>query len=118
MSVSCRYNHREYKGALTWIEPTSSTHFHQFSEMHIKGGAKLAFLTQSDQGSVTVDRFHGDRTGYIFVGIGQRFSVLKTDADLPFNARVYERGELKLPFKLYFNGVSVRLEEHTKVGGF
>lgn len=109
-----RYNHREYKGAMTWIEPEDG-HLHHFTELHLKGAARLAFMDSAGQGSITADNFFGQPDAYLFVGVGQKFKIVKTDADLSFNIRAYEDATLQLPFKLYVHGVSVHMENNTKV---
>lgn len=40
--------------------------------------------------------------GWIHVGYGQKLTVNKTEADVPFNAHVYERGQAVYPPRTFF----------------
>lgn len=88
--------------------------FH-FTEVHLKGGARLAFKDQPGRGSVTVENFYGEASTYLFVGVGQNFKIVKTAADLSFNIRAYEDATVELPFKLYVHGVSIHMGANSKV---
>ena len=113
-AFSFRYNHREYKGATTWIEPEASSNY-QFSEIHLKGAARLAFMDKPGSGRISVGKFIGQPNSFIFVGVGQQLQIARTNADLSFNIRVYEDALLTLPFKLFVHGVSVHIGNNSKV---
>lgn len=40
--------------------------------------------------------------GWIHVGYGQKLRVNQTEADVPFNAHVYERGQAVYPPRTFF----------------
>lgn len=40
--------------------------------------------------------------GWIHVGYDQKLTVNKTEADVPFNAHVYERGQAVYPPRTFF----------------
>lgn len=40
--------------------------------------------------------------GWIHVGYSQKLTVNKTEADVPFNAQVYERGQAVYPPRTFF----------------
>ena len=61
----CRYEHRELAPVSTWVEPESEGEEHKFDEVHIYGGAHLAFRSHDDLSPLTllIDRMYGDKTG-------------------------------------------------------
>ena len=99
---------------MTWVEPEDGTVNH-FSELHLRRGAKLAFLNKPGENSVKVDNVIGQSSTYLFVGVGHNLEIVKTAADLSFNIRAYENATLKIPFKLYVHGVSVHMGGNSKV---
>lgn len=99
---------------MTWVEPEGSTVYH-FSEVHLKRGARLAFLNKPGISSVRVDKVFGQPSTYLFVGVGHSFEIVSTAADLSFNIRAYENATLDVPFKLYVHGVSVHMGSNSKV---
>ena len=99
---------------MTWVEPEDGPNFH-FTELHLKGAARLAFLQNPGTASITVDNFIGQPDSYLFVGVGHKFKIVKTAADLSFNIRSYEDSTLDLPFKLYVHDVSVHMGSNSKV---
>ena len=99
---------------MTWVEPENSAVYH-FSEVHLKRGARLAFLDKPGRSSIKVDKVFGQSSTYLFVGVGHSFEIVSTAADLSFNIRAYENSTLDVPFKLYVHGVSVHMGSNSKV---
>ncbi len=62
-----RYAWRGLDGARTWIEPVVGIAAHSFSELHILGGAHLAFRppdgSTTSQVVMDVDTLQGDKSG-------------------------------------------------------
>ena len=112
--ISCRYNNREYKGATTWIEAEENS-IHHFSELHLKGAARLAFMGGQNYAEIKADKIVGEPNSYLYVGVGQNMHVVQTEADLSFNIRAYEDASLMMPFKLYIHGVSFHMANNSKV---
>lgn len=109
--VGCRYKHRSFDGARTWIEPAAGTNYHAFNEVFVLGSAQLAVFPLSGlQASVRfhADRLYGDKSGFLHVGYNQNFSVAVTDPDIPFGLRVYENGSIMLPRRAFLQTVSFK----------
>ena len=64
-----RYEYRELDSAKTWIE-AADTNFHHFDELHLTGGAHIAFMPDGNLTTpvqLEVGELFGDTTGENFV---------------------------------------------------
>jgi hypothetical protein len=106
--VENRYDHLLLDSAKTWITPESGQSDHKFDRLELFGGAQLAFLPLSKTNrptNVTFDLVEGDKLGWIHVGPLQKFDIVETASDIPFNARIYETAVMNTQKRAFLNNV-------------
>ena len=109
---------RSKMARMTWIYASAGQQIISFDELDIRGGGKLAAMTQIQNAQLTwkVGTVSGDRSGMLFVLGYQDLDMSATGEKqkLLWGMNVFEHGDLALPKSLDIRRISIEVKGRLK----